>query len=80
MAIEGPKLNLLFSGATPVNGAGATKMVGQSFAGATGGSQSNNPFDAQNKFGVGLVNSDLAAMSYKLPNGKNSTCNTIGIG
>lgn len=32
-----------------------------------------------NQYGVGLVNSDLKNMSYVLPNGKTTTCNTIGI-
>lgn len=41
----------------------------------------SNPFTKENskeQYGVGLVNSDLANMSYKLPNGKMSTCNTLG--
>lgn len=42
----------------------------------------SNPFaeKGQNQQqGVGLVNSDLKDMSYTLPNGKKSQCNTIGI-
>lgn len=42
----------------------------------------SNPFASQNnneQKGVGLVNSDLKDMSYVLPNGKKSQCNTIGI-
>lgn len=42
-----------------------------------------NPFeqhDSKSNYGVGLVNSDLSNMSYKLPNGKISNCNTLGIG
>lgn len=38
-----------------------------------------NPFadkNSQNGFGEGLVNSDLSNMSYRLPNGEISNCNT----
>lgn len=35
---------------------------------------------SDNQYGVGLVNSSLSNMSYVLPNGKTTTCNTIGIG
>ncbi len=46
-------------------------------AGISGGA---NPFVPKDeKQGVGLVNSNLQNMSYTLPNGKMSTCNTIGI-
>ena len=40
-----------------------------------------NPFSPQGKteMGVGLVNSNLQGLSYALPNGKMSQCNTIGI-
>lgn len=78
MAID--KLNL-FSQASAMQAVNPTKAVGgQHSAEVSGGpSSSNNPFGEKSK-GVGLVNSDLAGMSYKLPNGKQSTCNTIGIG
>lgn len=40
-----------------------------------------NPFAQKSEEnGVGLVNSNLSNMSYTLPNGKQSICNTIGIG
>lgn len=44
-------------------------------------SKGSNPSaeNNQQKYGVGLVNSDLANMSYRLPKGEYSTCNTIGI-
>lgn len=40
-AVQGAKFNMLFSGAAPVNGAKAPSMVGQSFEGATKGSNNN---------------------------------------
>jgi len=40
---------------------------------------SNNPFGGGQNLGVGLVNSDLSNLSYALPNGKVSTCNTLGV-
>lgn len=43
------------------------------------GAPSQNPFAPSECCGVGLVNSDLSNFSYTLPNGKTSTCNTIGI-
>ena len=69
MAIE--KLNL-FSQIPAITGviptaSGSKKAAGDSFRG-------------DNPFGVGLVNSNLENMSYALPNGKTSNCNTIGIG
>jgi len=39
----------------------------------------SNPFAQQNdneKMGVGLVQSNLQNMSYSMPNGKTSNCNT----
>jgi len=44
-----------------------------------GGSNPFAPTDDKKQMGVGLVNSNLQNMSYKLPNGKNSVCSTIGI-
>lgn len=41
---------------------------------------SGNPFAKKDQYGVGLVNSSLSNMSYTLPNGQTTTCNTIGIG
>lgn len=77
MAID--KLNL-FTQASAMQAISPTKAaIGQSSAEVSGNPASKNPFAKENK-GVGLVNSDLAGMSYKLPNGKQSTCNTIGIG
>ena len=83
MVINGANLNL-FSQASVMPAINPAKAVGlgSSSAGSSGGSasSSNNPSqNGDNKFGVGLVNSNLAGMSYKLPNGTQSTCNTIGI-
>ena len=83
MAINPTKLNFLGAAATqaqqPIS---PTQAVGKGLpnAEAENNSKSNNPFNAKSNYGVGLVNSDLSGMSYKLPNGKNSTCNTIGVG
>lgn len=66
-----------FSSAMPVQGIsfGATQA-------ANNGAVSenlNNSLVPNKNYGYGLVNSDLSNLSYKLPNGKTSICNQIGI-
>lgn len=46
----------------------------------TGGSAYNKQPKYDNNYGVGLVNSDLTNLYYKLPNGESSKCNTRFIG
>ena len=73
--------NFLFSQQPPIQGVASSQVVNkgaQSFVGNEN-PQSNNPFGTKNDYGIGLVNSNLANMSYKLPNGQTSTCNPIGI-
>ena len=85
MALDVSKVNFLQQAMQPQQAQQArtvqpTAAVGPSFGQATGGEQaSNNPFGKTPGIGVGLVNSNLKGMSYKLPNGAQSTCNTIGI-
>lgn len=71
-----PKINP-FSQAMAIQGinSGSPARSG----GVSNGSVSKNPFGGGNETGVGLVKSDLSNFSYTLPNGKVSTCNTLGI-
>ncbi len=55
---------------------GVIPTVSDSKRGVSGGLSSDNPFKGDNGY-VGLVNSDLSNMSYSLPNGKISNCNTV---
>lgn len=50
------------------------------FSGPITKQNSEKKAPSDNQYGVGLVNSSLSNMSYVLPNGKTTTCNTIGIG
>jgi hypothetical protein len=56
-----------------------TKAVSGQTTAETAGvlASSGNPFSSDSDYGVGLVNSDLSNMSYTLPSGKQSTCNTL---
>jgi hypothetical protein len=71
-----PKINP-FNQAMAIQGinSGSTARI----AGISGAAQAKNPFAGKENLGVGLVNSDLSNLSYALPNGKTSTCNTLGI-
>ena len=72
------KLNL-FSSAPAIKGVQASPAKAVHKGVTTGTSSSNNPFKGEKGMGVGLVNSELSGLSYTLPNGKTSKCNTIGI-
>lgn len=81
MAVESIKSNLFQSPSMMgLGGVSPSKQPIESIGAIVSGS---NPFAGTNKkeqYGVGLVNSDLKDMSYTLPNGQKSKCNTIGIG
>lgn len=81
MTIDSIKFNL-FSQASGMHSISPVKASGGHASGQVAGKESSpgNPFSKNEQYGVGLVNSSLSNMSYVLPNGKATTCNTIGIG
>jgi hypothetical protein len=71
-----PKINP-FSQAMAIQGINSSSPARS--GGVSVGAPSKNPFGEGQSYGVGLVNSDLNDLSYTLPNGKTSTCNTLGV-
>lgn len=72
-----PLLGNITSIISAMQGANSTKAIG--VGGAIPG-KSTTSNTTNNEYGYGLVNSDLARLSYRLPNGEISSCNTIGVG
>lgn len=78
MAVDKIQMNMFQQPLSPVKAVKTGKPQGTK---AVEGGM--NPFapnqKSENGMGVGLVNSSLEGLSYTLPNGKHSRCNTIGI-
>lgn len=72
------KLNI-FSQASALQGISPAQATKSGAGAASSNSSSNNPFSNNGNYGVGNVNSSLSNLSYRLPNGKQTNCNTIGI-
>lgn len=81
MTIDSTKFNL-FSQASGMHAINPVKAGNAQPISEVAGvvASSGNPFGKKDQYGVGLVNSSLSNMSYTLPNGQTTTCNTIGIG
>lgn len=75
--------NVKFNPFSQNSALGAIRGIQTNGGGAVNGTEAKgiaqNPLKANNNYGVGLVNSDLNKMSYRLPNGETTCCNTIGI-
>lgn len=76
MALDSAKLNI-FSQAAAVQGIGGAKVAVNQNPSAV---IEHKSYPGDSKYGVGIVNSELDNMSYILPNGQQTMCNTIGIG